>query len=79
MLPRIAITSLAAAALIVGTALMPNPAAAGAAGMHGAAGGWPPGWSPGQTWPNLPPSCDRVHVKYYVHKRAYWRWVERCQ
>lgn len=78
MLPRIVITSLAAAALIVGTALMPNGGLAYAA-HGGAAGGWPPGWSPGQTWPYPVPECSRVQVKYCVHKRTYWRWVERCQ
>ena len=24
------------------------------------------------------PACGYVHVKYYRHKRAYWRWVYRC-
>ncbi len=25
------------------------------------------------------PSCGYVHVKYYRHHRAYWRWVYRCE
>jgi len=70
MLPRIAITGLAAAALIVGTALIPNGASArGAQGVGaGAVGPWPPDWGT---------RCSWVYVKYYAHKRAYWRSV--CQ
>jgi len=25
------------------------------------------------------PACGYVHVKYYRHKRAYWRWVYQCE
>ncbi|MGD0023512.1 MAG: hypothetical protein ABSC37_02640 [Xanthobacteraceae bacterium] len=111
MLPKTVITALAAAALVIGTALIPTGASARGPGGHvggwggghiggfggghiggfrgfghrgfGYGGGIYPGWGYEEyPWPyeySYGPSCGYVHVKYYRHKRAYWRWVYQCE
>lgn len=111
-------TLVAAAGLILGTALLPSTASAqrgghgggpgGGGGVHGGGGafrggaggahfgafragrGWGGvGWGYGgypwafgvYAWPYeyYEPTCSWVLVKYYKHKRAYWRHVYTCE
>ena len=73
MLPKTAITGLAAAGLLAVTASAPTYAAGGG---HSGAGNWPQEG----TW-NWPVMCKwvSVPVKPYSHKHPNWQWVKQCQ
>ncbi len=77
MLPKTLIASMAVAALIAGTALIPSGASARGGAAHGGAGG--PSFLAFYPWVGPGSTCEWVQVKYYSHKHAYWRPVQRCQ